>query len=209
MIKVFLVKILVKMYLSTFRYSCKGLKEFDKLTENKRAVFLVWHNQLIGIVGFKNKKYKFVTMISRSKDGDLFTPVAEAMGNNKVVRASSSKGAAAGTLEMLRWMEKGWHGAMAADGPKGPKYQVKAGGLYLAKKSDRIIVPIVMDCKRFWRTRSWDNLIIPKPFSRITLTFAEPIYVSDSLDKETTDAELSEVQKKMMEATSAHCKNIL
>ncbi|MCD8553648.1 lysophospholipid acyltransferase family protein [Seleniivibrio sp.] len=209
MIKVFIVKTLVKIYLSTFRYRLKGFEDFEKLAETKRIVFLLWHNQLMGIVGFRNKKHPFVTMISKSKDGDLFAPVVEAMGKNKVVRASSSKGAASGTLEMLDLMNKGWHGAMAADGPKGPKYQVKTGGLYLAKKADCILVPLLMDCKRFWRTRSWDNFLIPKPFSRITLIFSEPIYVSDSLNKETTAAELSDVQKKMMEATSADCKNIL
>lgn len=209
MIKVMLVKILVRLYLSTFRYRLKGFGEFEKLAETKRIVFLLWHNQLMGIVGFRNRKHKFVTMISRSKDGDLFAPVVEAMGNNRVVRASSSRGASAGTLEMLEFMNRGWHGAMAADGPKGPKYEVKAGGLFLAKKADCILIPLLMDCKRFWRTRSWDNFIIPKPFSRITLTFAEPIYVTDSADKEITAAELSDVQKKMMDATSANCKNIL
>lgn len=209
MIKILLIRVLVKLYLSTFRYRLKGFEEFEKMAKTKRIVLLLWHNQLMGIVGFRNKRHKFVTMISRSKDGDLFAPVVEAMGNNKVVRASSSRGAAAGTLEMLEYMNRGWHGAMAADGPKGPKYEVKQGGLFLAKKADCVLVPLLMDCKSFWRTRSWDNFVIPKPFSRITLIFAEPIYISDSADKETSANELADVQKKMMDATSANCKNIL
>jgi len=210
MIKTAFIKFAVKLYLFTFRYRLEGYERFNELaSRKKRIVFLLWHNQLMGIVGFRNKNHKFVTMISRSKDGDMFTPVVESMGNNKVVRASSSRGAAAGTLEMLEFMNKGWHGAMAADGPKGPKYQVKSGGLYLAKKADCILVPLLMDCKRFWRTRSWDNFVIPKPFSKITMIFGEPIYVSDSLDKETMAAELADVQNKMMESTSVNCKNIL
>jgi lysophospholipid acyltransferase (LPLAT)-like uncharacterized protein len=115
-------------------------------------------------------------MISRSKDGDLLAPFVKSMGH-EVVRASSSRGASAGLMEMVELMEKeNCHGAMAVDGPKGPVYKAKPGVLYLAKKADNIIVPVLGNTKRFYRFNSWDKFIMPKPFAKIDLHLLSPIH---------------------------------
>jgi len=196
------------MYISTFRHSLTIDKEVDRLAdEGKRLVFFCWHNQLALSVG-KSGRYKFVSMISRSKDGDILTPLVESFGH-AVVRASSSKGASAGIIEMLEFMNNGYYAAMAVDGPKGPKYEAKPGILYLAKKADCIIIPVLGDCDRFFRFGSWDNFILPKPFAKIDLHLCAPIIISDSVEKDVIEKELAEVQNKIMELTRVHSKNII
>lgn len=208
MIKTFLIKTLAKLYISTFRYNVKGKEIIDNLTKSKtRVVMPLWHNQLLCIIG-NDYGFKVVTMISRSQDGGYFSAVVESLGHT-VIRASSSRGASAGTMEMLYGMSKGFHAVMASDGPKGPKYKMKSGSLYLAKKADCIIVPVLADCKRFYRFNSWDNFILPKLFSKIDVTFCEPIRVSASVDKADIERELKEVENKIMELTSVYSKNII
>lgn len=208
MIKKLLINIIVRLYASTFRMKISGKNPVDKLfSEKKRIVFLVWHNQLMCILGLA-KGHRLATMISRSRDGAYFASLVEGLGV-KVVRASSSRGASAGTMEMLVMMNGGYSAVMASDGPKGPKYEIKSGGLYLAKKADCIIVPILADCKRFHRFNSWDRFILPKLFSKIDITFCEPVYVSESLDKEEMEKELNALQNKIMDMTRVYSKNII
>lgn len=208
MIKAKIISFIVRLYISTFRYTVKGKDAVDRLmADKKRLVVSVWHNQLL-CVSDRYEGIRLTTMISRSKDGGYFAALVESLGIH-VVRASSSRGASAGTLEMLEMMNKGYHAIMAADGPKGPKFRIKMGSLYLAKKADRIIVPMFADCKRFYRFNSWDNFILPKLFAKIDITFGDPIYVSDSIDKETMEKELADIQNKLMEQTSVYSKNII
>lgn len=39
------------------------------------------------------------------------------------------------------------------------------------------------EANRFWEFKSWDKMIMPKPFSRITYSLSEPLDIL-SLDKE-------------------------
>jgi len=206
--KGFLLRVILKLYISTFRYNFFENEEVARLaSEGKRLVFFCWHNQLALSVG-KSGRYKFVSMISRSKDGDILTPLVESFGHF-VVRASSSRGASAGVIEMLEQMNNGFHAAMAVDGPKGPKYVAKPGTLYLAKKADCILVPVICNCKRFFRFNSWDNFIMPKPFAKIDLHLFEPIILSDSVEKDVVEKELEDVQNKIMELTRVYSKDII
>ncbi|ADD67123.1 protein of unknown function DUF374 [Denitrovibrio acetiphilus DSM 12809] len=206
--KGFLIRLILKLYLSTFRHNLHTDEAVTKLTkEGKRIVFFCWHNQLALSLG-QSGIYRFASMISRSKDGDILAPVVESFGH-VVVRASSSKGASAGLIEMLEHMNKGYHAAMAVDGPKGPKYQAKPGALYLAKKADCILVPVLCNCKSFFRFNSWDNFILPKPFAKVDLHLLKPIQISESVDKETVEQELAEVQKNIMELTRVYSKDII
>lgn len=206
--KLFLIKTIAKLYISTFRYRVHGLEVMDKIIKDKkRAVISLWHNQLLCVVG-RSYGFNVVTMISRSQDGGYFAALVNTLGH-KVVRASSSRGASAGTLEMVEEMNRGSHAAMAADGPKGPKYKIKSGGLYLAKKTDGLIVPVLADCKSFFRFNSWDNFILPKPFARVDVTFCDPIQVSLSMEKEDIEKDLAMEQEKIMELTRALSKHII
>lgn len=206
--KTYLLTLFARLYIATFRYRVHGLDVVEKIMkDNKRAVFSLWHNQLLCIVG-RHYGFDVVTMISRSQDGGYFTSLVQKVGY-KVVRASSSRGASVGTHEVVNEMNKGQHAAMAADGPKGPKYKIKSGGIYLAKKTDGIIVPVLADCTSFFRFNSWDNFILPKPFARVDVTFCEPIYVSPSVEKEDIAKELAEEQEKIMELTRVYSKNII
>jgi len=206
--KSFFVKLVLRLYISTFRYNFVVDEEVNRLaSEGKKLVFFIWHNQLALILA-KSGTFKFVTMVSRSKDGDLVAPLIESFGH-KVVRASSSRGASAGVMEMLAHMGDGYHVAMAADGPKGPVYEAKPGVLYLAKKADCILVPVLTNCKSFMRFSSWDKFIMPKPFAKVDLHVLAPIMISESAEKDDVENELKDVQNKIMEMTRVYSKDII
>lgn len=203
-----LLRFILRIYMSTFRYNLYMDEETARLRDaGKRLVFFCWHNQLLLLLGSR-RDMRVVTMISRSSDGDLFAPFVESFGHT-VVRASSSRGGSAGLMEMLEHMNKGFHAAMAADGPKGPVYKAKPGVLYLAKKADKIMVPVICNCKRFYRFSSWDRFILPKPFARIDVRLCAPLHIGGSLEKPDVENELTQVQNKIMELTRDYSEDIV
>ena len=100
-------------------------------------------------------------------------------------------------VEMIKAMRRGLPMAFTADGPRGPKYQVKSGPVFLAKKTGNPILPFVIEPRRRWTTRSWDKMHIPRPFTRAAVLIGEPIYVDPKADDAETEAKLAELQASL------------
>ena len=87
--------------------------------------------------------------------------------------------------------------AFTVDGPRGPKYEVKSGPVFLAKKTGNPILPFVIESQRYWAAKSWDQMHIPKPFSRAVTIIGEPIYVDRNADDTEVAAKLAELQRSL------------
>jgi len=82
---------------------------------------------------------------------------------------------------MLLAYRAGHRCAFTADGPRGPVFVAKPGAAQLARaagpaRADGAPTGTWMGCfyalpERAWQLRSWDRFLIPKPFSRVILTW--------------------------------------
>ena len=87
---------------------------------------------------------------------------------------------------------KGKHVVITPDGPRGPRRKLKLGILFLASQSENAIIPTAFACTRCWHPQGkWTDMMIPKPFAKITCIAGSPI----AIPKELSDAE----QKQFME----------
>ena len=59
------------------------------------------------------------------------------------------------------------------DAPRGPAHVSKIGIITAARMTGLPILALMWSADRTWRLNSWDQTIIPKPFSRIVLAYAE------------------------------------
>jgi len=109
-------------------------------------------------------------MISASKDGDLAAQASRCLGWIPV-RGSSSKRGSEALSEMQSLVLKGHRGGIVVDAPKGPPFISKIGIIVLAKRTGLPIIPLMWSADRYWKLRSWDRSIIPKPFSRIVFVY--------------------------------------
>ncbi|MGA1101504.1 MAG: hypothetical protein ACO3VB_07020, partial [Opitutales bacterium] len=53
------------------------------------------------------------------------------------------------------------------DGSRGPKYQAKSGALLIAKASRSPVALLSFSYSNAIRLKSWDEFVIPLPFSRV------------------------------------------
>ena len=151
------------------------------LQEGKPVIWALWHGRHFILVDrFKNFTMKsrqhWCVMASQSRDGELLAQILARCGC-QTVRASSSKGATAGFLQLISIMEQGYDTVIAVDGPRGPREQVKSGVVLLAQKTGAPIIPISASAKRYKQLSSWDKYLIPFPFTQAVAVIGNPISI--------------------------------
>lgn len=185
----------------TLRVTVHNEAGFDPKDDLKTPVILVmWHNRIFALTPVWKKvcghrPCKILT--SASKDGDMVAKAMSVVGLG-AARGSSSRRGAAALIELKRALRGGSDVAITPDGPKGPVYKVQAGVVKLAESA---AVPMVqMHCRlgSAWRLKSWDRFAIPKPFSKIEVTFAAPIRVEKGLDADQLEAERQKLEAMLV-----------
>lgn len=104
-------------------------------------------------------------MVSRSFDGEYIARIIEKFGF-VAVRGSSSRGGSEALRDMKKELEKGAAVAFTIDGPRGPKYVAKPGPVLLARSSGLPMAAFYVALSDAWVLKSWDEFMIPKPFSK-------------------------------------------
>lgn len=182
-----------------------GLERWKRLqVESSPVILAAWHNRLffLSIAILKDlmsKGFKMTIMSSLSRDGEVGAIMGRLKGV-RVVRGSPTKGGTAGFRNFYRVMKREKRSVIILpDGSKGPKYVAKKGVVVLAQLSGNPIVPISYTADRYWRIGSWDRMIIPKPFARISIAVGEDIRVSRNTSSEGLEIERQRVEDALME----------
>ena len=55
------------------------------------------------------------------------------------------------------------------DGPRGPCYDFKPGGVIVARRARVPVLLLGAEFESVWRLKSWDGFCIPQPFSRVRI----------------------------------------
>jgi lysophospholipid acyltransferase (LPLAT)-like uncharacterized protein len=114
-----------------------------------------------------------LVLTSASKDGMWLGLVARHLGMGSV-RGSSSRRGATAMRELLDRVAAGHDIAITPDGPRGPRYTLGSGLVYLAQKADIPVIPCHARFGRALRLETWDRFVIPLPFSRLDVTLGQP-----------------------------------
>jgi lysophospholipid acyltransferase (LPLAT)-like uncharacterized protein len=151
------------------------------------TVFAFWHRCLLASA-HRFRNLDIAILISPSFDGELIARTVERLGF-RAIRGSSSRGGVAGLRNMQLAYAAGHRCAITADGPRGPAYCAKPGTAQLAQS---VGVPAEgidpeapppgtwVGCfyalpDRAWQLHSWDRFLIPKPFTRVVITWPKHI----------------------------------
>jgi lysophospholipid acyltransferase (LPLAT)-like uncharacterized protein len=134
-------------------------------------IYYFWHQCVLPCTMYF-RKTGAVILISRSFDGELITRILRMFGFD-AVRGSSSRGAREGLLGLKDVIESGRTAIFTADGPLGPIYQTKMGPIKLAQMTGAPIGSFHLQPERAWVINSWDRFLVPRPFTRIVVSWAQ------------------------------------
>lgn len=161
-----------------------------------RFIWTFWHNRMLVVpllpARFMPHRYGSA-LTSLSTDGAIIAEVMRCFGLGSV-RGSSSRRGAAALIGLREVIEQGSDVGVTPDGPRGPVYRLGAGVVYLAQQTGAAILPIHIEYSRAVRLKSWDRFMIPLPFSRVRVLFAEPLHVAPEADVE---AERERIEKAL------------
>ena len=142
-------------------------------------IYCFWHQCILpGDIYFRRSHA--VLLISRSFDGELITRTAQNFGY-VVVRGSSTRGASEALMGLKQSILSGKSAIFTADGPRGPVFCTKMGPIKLAQLTGAPIHSFHVQPEHFWTLRSWDSFMVPKPFTRIVVSWAIPVQVCPDL----------------------------
>jgi lysophospholipid acyltransferase (LPLAT)-like uncharacterized protein len=146
-------------------------------------IFCFWHQCVLPCTVYF-RRTRATILISQSFDGELITRTLNMFGF-RAVRGSSSRGSREGLLGLKSVIERGDCAIFTADGPRGPIYRTKAGPIKLAALTGARIGAFHLEPEHAWVMKSWDRFLVPRPFTRIAVSWARWTIVP---------AELSEIE---------------
>ncbi len=156
------------------------------------VIIAFWHRCVFpGTWHYRNRN--IAVMTSRSFDGEYIARIIEKLGYG-AVRGSSSRGAVRALLGMHKEIEAGRSVAFTIDGPRGPRYVAKPGPVLLARNTGVPILTFHIALESPWILPSWDQFMIPKPFSRAVLRVNRLLYVPADADNAALDRYHAEMQ---------------
>ncbi len=188
----------------SYRLKVEGWEEVEeKLADQESIVFSCWHGKL-WVPSYFLRDLGVYALSSLSRDGSYMAQILRKIGWN-TVRGSSSRGASRSLLELYRRLKSKASAAITPDGPTGPRYQVKPGIIFLQEKAGSYLVPIGVDAGWKKNFNSWDEFMLPLPFSKTALVFAEPFKFESGLEMEAKQ----EILKEKMAEVNARAAELV
>jgi len=161
-------------------------------------VYCFWHQCVLPCTVYFRKS-NAVILISQSFDGELITRILKMFGFD-AVRGSSSRSAREGLLGLKHVVETGRTAIFTADGPRGPIFQTKMGPIKLAQTTGARIGAFHLQPEKAWVMNSWDRFLIPKPFTRIVVSWAQWTRVPTDLAPEQFETKRQELNDALERA---------
>jgi lysophospholipid acyltransferase (LPLAT)-like uncharacterized protein len=156
-----------------------------------REIYCFWH-QCVLPCAFYFRRTGATILISQSFDGELITRTLELFGY-RAIRGSSSRGGQQGIHGLRRALDEGTPAIFTADGPRGPIYRAKMGPVKLAQLTGAPIGSFHLQPEKAWVINSWDRFLVPKPFTRIAVSWGLWTMVSE----EATNEELEPLRAQL------------
>lgn len=188
----FIAAALLKLLRATLRVRREGDAGIrDLVARDERIVLAFWHRRLVAMwlaypfrrVNAQGEPRGITILSSDSKDGERSAATWRWFGINAVRGTAAADGAKA-LVRMIRAVKEGWDFGITPDGPRGPALKLKPGVLALARKTQAWIVPVCVSYSRAWRLKTWDGMLVPKPFSSLVVRYGTPFRIPAGSDEQ-------------------------
>jgi lysophospholipid acyltransferase (LPLAT)-like uncharacterized protein len=170
--------------LATIRWRHVGRERAEAIWNAKGPVLVCfWHSRIpispaCWPLGWAQEPR---AVISLSPDGEFIAKAMERIGF-PAIRGSSRKDSdprkekrgSGAFRDILRWLKDGGGVAITPDGPRGPAEVMKDGPPLLARMSKAPVLLVGMASKPCIRLKSWDQAVVPLPFSRGVIVWDGP-----------------------------------
>lgn len=175
-----LVALFLRVVGLTLRFEVIAEEGAIPATTPPHGIFCFWHQCTLPCT-YYFRNYPVVIIISQSFDGELITRTLNRFGY-RAVRGSSSRGGGEALMKLKQALEEGVAAIFTADGPRGPIYKSKMGPVKLAQMTGEPVGSFYLLPEKRWTINSWDRFFVPKPFSRVIVSWSRSVTVPSTAD---------------------------
>ena len=167
---IFPIGLIYQLWVHSVRLKYSPNKGRDKVVNLDQPMTLVlWHNRLF-LAGIWERKFRkgreCYGLISASRDGAWLETFYSWVGI-RAVRGSRNLRGSQSIRELIKKVRNGHDVGITPDGSRGPQYQAKPGAIFVARASKSPIVLLSFTYTWCIRLKSWDQFVIPLPFSKV------------------------------------------
>ena len=197
----FLFYFITKLISLSIRWEYFEQSKKSKIFDNRyKYIFCCWHNKLFLGPHLLPRNRVINALQSSHSDGMITSLAFQYLGMN-VILGSSKKGGMQAFRKMVKSLQLGESIAITPDGPKGPKEKVKDGIIKLAQMTNTPIIPLVWATRKFKIINSWDNFVLPYPFSKGIYSFGKPIYIEKKINISKFELERKNLENEIKRLT--------
>lgn len=189
------LRLVTRLLRATWRIErVEGETHLSTLLDEQRAFLpCCWHQRATGCVSYlleaRTRGLRPGFLVSPSRDGELTARLVAGLGAT-ILRGSATRTGARALRALYNILRAGISPIIHPDGPHGPANRVKSGTVMLAQMTRAPLLPLTFSADRYWQLKSWDRVIIPKPFARVSLVIGAPLSIARGDDLECRAAEL-------------------
>ncbi len=174
-----LIGSIIALLMMTVRWRVVDQAKTDQFMAEQDGIIMVfWHERVLAMPWLWPSRYRLYALQSPHADGRMMSHAIGCFGV-KTVWGSSNRNPLSGLRGLSRVLNNGASVAITPDGPRGPARQSAMGPIAIAQISKKPIVPMCWAVDRYWRATGWDQLIIPKPFSKGWFVVGPPLNLQD------------------------------
>lgn len=198
-----LIRLVTRLLAMSYRYEAViGAENIEPFLDGKAVCApAYWHQHHVLCSGLVRqwirRGFKACVLISGSVDGEVPERIARAYGA-EVIRGSASESGSLALRDQHAMMKKGYSIVTTADGPRGPKYEMKTGVVVMARVGGVPVLPVACAAERAWYLDRWDDFMVPKPFSRVVLGIGAPYTISREVRLDNIEPHRLNVQEAVM-----------
>ena len=161
------------------------------------AIGAFWHGRLLMMpIVYNGKKLSFLA--SPHRDGQIVGKALERFGFQAILGSTTRKGFS-GFKKMVK--AYGSDIAIVPDGPTGPRHQVQIGVIELAKLTGRAVVPLTFSASKRKVFNTWDQFLLPYPFSKGVFIWGDPIHINPNGDRTHLEEKRLLLERRLNEMT--------
>jgi len=165
-------------------------------------ILTLWHGRIFYLFYYLRRHPDYFLLISPSEDGDLLARLARLMGYS-VIRGSTYKKAVSAARSLIKVLRRNQRIIIIADGSRGPKCVAQPGFVQLAGITGTPIFPMTFGAKNKVVLNSWDQFVIPLPFTRCTLNFSSPISLPQKSSEQIIEEKRLELENALNRISKA------
>jgi lysophospholipid acyltransferase (LPLAT)-like uncharacterized protein len=168
-------------------------------------ILTLWHGRIFYLFYYLRRHPDYFLLISPSTDGDLLSRLAQLMGYS-VIRGSSYKKAVPAARSLIKVLSRNQKIIIIADGSRGPRCVAQSGSLRLAGITEAPVFAMTFGSKKKMILNSWDQFVIPPPFTRCAINFSSPITLSRKPSEQRIEEKRLELENTLNRITQASDK---